>query len=100
MNFGLDQNIIKTIARCLKTNPRIKEAILYGSRAQGNYRSGSDIDMTLKGERLTMQDIYQLHDQLDDLMTPYKFDLSIFNKINNPELLEHINRVGIKIYQK
>ncbi len=100
MEFGLDENIINDIVRCLKKNPRIEEAILYGSRAKGNYRTGSDIDITIKGEKLTMKDIYQLNHRLDELLTPYKFDLSIYHKINNPDLVDHINRVGVKIFRK
>lgn len=78
----------------------IDEIILYGSRAKGNYRTGSDIDLTLKGKNLNGNLLNKINLKLDDLYLPYILDLSIYNKIKNKELIEHINRVGVKIYKK
>ena len=36
---------------------------------------------------------------IDDLL-PYQFDISIFHTLANPDLIDHIQRVGITIYQK
>ena len=76
------------------------EAILYGSRAKGDFQPGSDIDLTLKGEVLTLKDIAEIKTTLDDLLLPYLFDISIFEHIDNPDLLEHIQRAGISIYKR
>lgn len=73
--------------------------IIYGSRAKGNYRKGSDIDLVLKGENLTINDVLKLEDDLDELLLPYLFDISILHHIKNPNLLGHIERVG-KIFYK
>ena len=80
--------------------PQIEKATLYGSRAKGNYRNGSDIDLTLKGEALTLSILSKVETELDDLLLPYKIDLSIHHKIENPDLLEHMDRVGIVFYEK
>jgi predicted nucleotidyltransferase len=100
MKYGLSENIIKQIQEVFCSYPEINEAILYGSRAKGNYKPGSDIDLTFKGEKLNITLLNQISLKLDDLFLPYTFDLSIFLHIKNTELLEHINRVGISFYKK
>jgi predicted nucleotidyltransferase len=100
MRFGLKEETIEAIKNCLEKFPTIEGAILYGSRAKGNYKSGSDIDTTLKGESLTLPEVFKLENTIDDLLLPYKFDISIFHQISNPDLLDHINRVGQLIYSK
>lgn len=94
MMFGLDQNTLNRIHRVLFLFPEIKEVILYGSRAKGNYKEGSDIDLTLKGTNLNLDLLNKLSSQLDDLLLPYTFDISIYENIKTPELIEHIERVG------
>ena len=98
MPYGLTLQTIEAIQQCLGSNDKISEAILYGSRAKGNYKNGSDIDMTLKGEHLTLADVFALEEHLDNLLLPYTFDLSIFRHIDNPDLLEHIQRVGVSFF--
>jgi predicted nucleotidyltransferase len=68
--------------------------VLYGSRAKGNYKNGSDIDLTLKGKNLNLLILGKIDEQLDDLLLPYTFDLSIYHQISNAELLNHMNRVS------
>lgn len=97
---GLKSETIKKIIAVFETFPAVKIAILYGSRAKGIYKNGSDIDLTLKGNNLTLQDLNKINIALDDLLLPYTFDLSLYENIHNPELLSHINRVGIIFYQK
>jgi uncharacterized protein len=78
----------------------VEKAILYGSRAKGSYKNGSDIDLTLHvGADLTLTVIYRILDDLDELLLPYTIDLSIFNDIGDPEVIEHIQRVGVTFYQ-
>jgi len=60
----------------------IEKVIIYGSRAKGNYKTGSDIDLTLIGENITYQDLSTIIDDIDQLNTPYLFDISIFHKLN------------------
>jgi len=79
---------------------KLSQAILYGSRALGNYKPSSDIDLSLKGGGIDLSLQIQIEFDLDDLMLPYKFDLSIYDKISNPEFLQHIDRMGKTMYQK
>lgn len=100
MRYGLTEDIIEKIIEIFTKYPKIKKVILYGSRAKGNYKKGSDIDLTLKGEDLQIKDLLKVDLELDELYLPYAIDLSIFEKIQNKDLIEHINRIGIVIYEK
>lgn len=97
---GLPENAIQSIRQVLTLFPAVEQAILYGSRAKGSYRPGSDIDLTLKGEQLTHQDLLDIELALDDLLLPWKIDLSFHQQIDNPALLEHIARVGKTFYTR
>jgi predicted nucleotidyltransferase len=99
METGLSANTIKKIHSVFTKYPQVEVAILYGSRANGTYKNGSDIDLTLKGNNLDLHVLSKISNDIDDLLTPYKFDLSIFTDIENADLLEHINRVGIELYK-
>jgi nucleotidyltransferase substrate binding protein (TIGR01987 family) len=98
--FGIESPMFERIVDVLRGNPMIEEAVLYGSRAKGVHKSGSDIDMVLKGEKLTLQDLNKISLVLDDLLLPYTFDLSLFHHIDNEELLAHIERVGKSIFRR
>ncbi|MCD8274965.1 MAG: nucleotidyltransferase domain-containing protein [Alistipes sp.] len=74
--------------------------ILYGSRAKGNYKPFSDVDIVLIGDELTQQDLNRIVLEVDDLLLPYQFDIAIFQNLTNPELIDHIRRRGIVIYDK
>jgi uncharacterized protein len=100
MKFGLDEKTLERIDAVLRTFPAIQQVILYGSRAKGNYRQGSDIDLTLLGENLQTQLLYKLHEAIEDELLPYTFDISIFSQLDSQELIEHIQRVGVVFYQR
>lgn len=100
MLYGLKEEIINKIKDVISHYLEVDEVILYGSRAMGNFKRGSDIDLTLKGENLNLDIINKIDLELDDLLLPYTFDLSIFRHIDNPDLVDHINRVGKVIYSK
>lgn len=99
-NSGLTKEDIYNIKSVFSNYPQIEEALLYGSRAMGNYKPASDIDISLIGDEIDLSLINQIEFDLDDLMLPYKFDLSIYHEIKNPEFLDHINRVGKNIYKR
>ncbi len=75
--------------------------VLYGSRARGDYKNGSDIDLTLRGgDALTHTILSKIANDLDDQLLPYTIDLSIFKNIRNPDMVEQIERVGVVFYKK
>lgn len=98
MQFGLKPDTIARINGVLAAHPEIEQAVLYGSRAKGNYRAGSDIDLCLKGDALTLTQLLKIENELDDLLLPYKIDLSLHHALDNPELIDHIRRIGVVFY--
>jgi predicted nucleotidyltransferase len=100
MKYGLPRSTVQKISTVLSRYPQVEKAILYGSRAKGNYKNGSDIDLTLRGEDLSLNLLYKILNDLDDLLLPYTIDLSIFDDIGDPDVVEHIRRVGVTFYDK
>ena len=100
MPYGLKPDAIAKINGVLAAHPEIEQAILYGSRAKGNYRDGSDIDLCLVGETLTLTQLLKIENELDDLLLPNKIDLSLFHALDNTALVDHIHRVGVGFYEK
>lgn len=100
MKFGLKEETISKINSVFQLHPEVEEVIIYGSRAKGNYRNGSDIDLTLTGLALNYDILSKINLEIDDLNTPYLFDISIFQKLNAPDLEAHIKRIGQVFYKK
>lgn len=100
MEYGLSDVELRKLSELFARYEDIEEVILYGSRAKGNYKPFSDVDISLVGPRLTRSALNQISLAIDDLLLPYQFDLSIFHKLTNPELKEHIQRVGISIFNR
>ncbi|MEY4254464.1 MAG: hypothetical protein RLZZ566_1934 [Pseudomonadota bacterium] len=98
--FGLSDKTLETVRAILATCPELEKALVYGSRAMGNYRTGSDIDITLIGAQLNMDMLFKLVRLFDESNLPYMVDLSIMANINNPNLIDHIKRVGQVLYQR
>ena len=92
--FGLTQRALKRLRDLLATDPRIERAIGYGSRAKGNCRHGSDIDIALDAPSMDFDAFLRLCTAVDDLMLPWHVDLSLLSHIDNPALLDLIARVG------
>lgn len=98
MKYGLKNEVIEHINKVFERYPKVQKVIIYGSRAKGNYKNGSDIDLTLVGEDITIQDVNRIYIDLDELYLPYMFDISIYKNLENLDLIEHINRVGCDFY--
>ena len=98
--FGLSSATIQKIQSVFKNHGQVERVVIYGSRAKGNYSPGSDIDLVMMGSGLKMQDVLDIRVELEELNLPYFIDLSILETIKNPDLLEHIKRVGLLFYQR
>lgn len=94
MPYGLIDNDLARIVDVLAMNGRVEQAILFGSRAKGTHKPGSDVDIALKGSGLTLNDLLALSVALDELWIPLRFDLLLYDRIDEPALLDHIDRVG------
>ena len=97
---GLSDTALATVLAILSSCSAIEKAILYGSRAKGNFRPGSDIDLTLVGPQLTQDMLSKLWGRFEESNLPFQVDLSILKDIDNPSLQEHIARVGMVLYER
>jgi len=91
---GLEESTIEKMTSVFSKFPQITKIILYGSRAKGNFKPGSDIDLVLVAPAMTTTDLLRMERDLEDLMLPYKIDLSLHHQIESQDLLDHIARVG------
>lgn len=100
MKFGLTQHIIDGISSILEQYTKVDKAFIFGSRAKGNYRPDSDIDIAITGQDITYKDITSISIKIDDLNIGLSVDLLDYHSINEPALKEHIDRVGIEFYSR
>ncbi len=96
--YGLPKSDVQNVVSILRKNPKIERAILFGSRAKGNFTNGSDVDIALVGENLKLSDILEISGQIEQLFLPWKFDLVIYDRIKEKALIDHIDRVGISLF--
>ena len=99
MEFGLSDNIVNILKNFFDKFPEVNEVKIYGSRAKGNYRKGSDIDLALYGD-IEYSLLAKICGEIEELPTPYKFDITDYNTISNENLKDHIDRIGKTFYKK
>ena len=97
--FGLYPTSLNELLSIFEKHKNIDEVIIYGSRAIGNYKEGSDIDLTLIG-KIDYSELFDIKDEIENSNIPYLVDLSIIQKLNSESLKEHIDRVGKTFYKK
>ncbi|PKN72396.1 MAG: hypothetical protein CVU50_07425 [Candidatus Cloacimonetes bacterium HGW-Cloacimonetes-3] len=95
--FGIPNEYWESIISTIKACKHVKQINLFGSRAKGNYKTGSDIDLALMGEDISAKDILSLYVALDTLDLPWKIDLINYHSITEIALIEHIVRCGIVV---
>ena len=101
MKYGLSEKTLATLDAIFRKYSDIRQAILYGSRAKGAYRSGSDIDLTfIIEDTFVRTDLLRIGGDIDDSDMPYFVDVSVYDKISNPDLKAHIDRVGKVLYSR
>lgn len=98
-DFGLSKNTIEILTEYFLKIPEIKMVKIYGSRAMGNYRKGSDIDFVLYGN-INKDLVKKISFEIDELNTPYMFDITEYTTIQNKELKEHIDKYGKLFFEK
>jgi predicted nucleotidyltransferase len=97
---GIAQKRVSEILATISGDRRVMQVIIFGSRAKGTFRPGSDIDLCLEAPELDWAGLRKLENELDDLMLPWKVDLLLLHRIDNPELVEHVERVGQSLYRR
>jgi uncharacterized protein len=98
--FGIPRADLDALISELKSNNNIFEIVLFGSRAKGTFRNGSDIDIALKGDNLSLKDILDATSDIEKLLLPNKLDLVLYSRISEPALIDHIDRVGVVLFKR
>lgn len=98
--YGLLESDLESILEVLRSNSKIDQVILFGSRAKGDNSNGSDIDLAIRGKDLKLDDILDAKTRFDELPIPYKIDLIIYERISEQDLKDHVDRVGVVLYER
>ena len=99
--YGLLDRDMRYIMEAVKKYSEIDEVVLFGSRAMGNYKTGSDVDIALLGEKVDRKIVRRLSDSLnEEYPLPYFFDVVCYKDIENEELKKHIDNIGKSIYRR
>ena len=94
MNYGLTERSYQKIKEVINKYSDY-EFIVFGSRARGDYKNGSDLDLAVKGE-IDEKNYYAILNSFDLLDIPYMIDIVFISKIKKKELLDAIQRDGVK----
>ena len=98
MMFGVENHILQMIRSELLKHNEITDAVIFGSRAKGNYKKGSDIDIAVKGSLVSFDLVTRLKTGFNQKTAiPYHVDIVHYEDISNKDLIEHIDRVGMSI---
>jgi predicted nucleotidyltransferase len=101
MPFGLPDYTLQTLKKIFEKYDGIEQAVLYGSRAMGNHKTGSDIDISLfTNGTFTFDDLLHITGDFDNSDMPYFVDVSVYQNLKNADLKAHIDRVGKRLYLK
>lgn len=101
MSYGLRDSDLDCIVAALRKHPEIEKAILFGSRAKGTFKPGSDVDIAIAGDEITFSTIAHLHAELEgESPMPYFFDILDYSHVKNQEIRENVDRAGILIYDR
>ncbi len=98
--YGLSDEIIQSLREVFREQPNVREVILFGSRAKGNYTTGSDIDLAVRADNLSFRQLMDIHARIEDLELLYKVDVINYDKVAGTPIGEHIDRVGRILYQR
>jgi predicted nucleotidyltransferase len=94
MNFGLEETDYQNLIKVFSRHPKIEKVLLFGSRAKGTFRPGSDIDLVFYADKLDFKEFLDVQIELDELELLQKIDLINGDTVQNPDLIAHIKRVG------
>jgi len=98
--YGLTDRELALMDSYFSQIANLEKVILYGSRAKGNYKKFSDVDITLLGKEIGVSDLFKLQDLLYESDLPYMYDVSLFKSLTNPDLIDHIKRKGIVLWER
>jgi uncharacterized protein len=98
--LGFTDRDMRTIKSILSSCPDVKSVYLFGSRAKGNYRLGSDVDLAIMNDGVSTGTVTKLQNEFTESSLPYRIDLVDFTRLTNQKFIDHIDRVGIPFYKQ
>ena len=98
--FGLTERDMQTIKHIFSKYGEIKKVNLFGSRAKGSFKMGSDVDLAIMNLGVSEKTIAKLKSDFEESSLPYMIDCIDFSTLTNNDFIDHINRVGILFYEK
>lgn len=99
MNYGIKEEYWNKLESIFRNHKNIEKVILYGSRAKGTNRMYSDVDIVLVSDKINNREYTNIIQEIDDLLLPFIFDISVYHSIKDSNLIESINRTGVIIYE-
>lgn len=100
MKYGLEEAYLAELRQIFESIPQIEAVVLYGSRARGDYRDRSDIDLSLQGDALTDHHLALFNDRYEASRIPYLHDANLYAAIRSPQFKANVDRDGIVIYRR
>lgn len=98
--FGLDEKELRILKSCFSHQPLVSKAVVFGSRAMGNYKRGSDIDIAIFGDGITGREQSEIINEFEESNLPYEMDILIYDSIKSGELKKHIQEYGKELYRR
>ena len=99
-SFGITEKTYTMLLELFNSHPEVEEVWLFGSRAKSTHKKGSDIDLAIKGDNCTPDLVLTIASQAnEELPIPYQVDIIDYNSIDNTDLKDHIDRVGVLFYR-
>ncbi len=95
---GLSPAVLEALRGTFARYPAIEQVLLFGSRARGDFDTGSDIDLAVLAPQMAVEEFARLWSDIDALPIAFKMDLLHFDTLDNPELKAQIRRHGLPIY--
>ncbi len=99
-SFGLSQRDIQTIHELFKLHAPVKRVFIFGSRATGRFKTGSDIDLAIMNEGVPEITLSELLSEFEESTLPYRVDLVDFTKLTHPDFIKHIHEFGVAFYER
>ena len=100
MHFGLSSRDLETISKIFSKYSEVKSVVLFGSRALGNYKNSSDIDLVILDENISSSTFSKIKNDLEESTLPYFVDLIMYSNITEPNLINQIQKTGIKFWER
>lgn len=98
LDTGLSDLILDDLRRVFAAYPEIEQVLIFGSRAKGTYKDGSDIDLAVFAQTMSEPRFTKLWNELDALHLVFKMDVLHWDRLGNQRLKDRIPVGGKLLY--